>query len=147
MAEYVALLLDLPAEMLVAIATHLDNDDEHRDGRAKGDGKLKWAASCKLKLSGKVVNRAAWLGQLELLRWMRALGCCAWESCKGDGKDPCASAAEGGHLAVLQWLRDNGCPWDVCTCSHAAMSGNLAVLQWARANGWLPVGLDVRMCR
>jgi hypothetical protein len=40
-----------------------------------------------------------------------------------------------GHLAVLQWLRANGCPWDENTCSQAAWVGHLAVLQWARANG------------
>ena len=41
----------------------------------------------------------------------------------------------GGHLAVLQWARANGCDWDWSTCSEAAVGGHLAVLQWARANG------------
>jgi hypothetical protein len=36
---------------------------------------------------------------------------------------------------VLQWLRDLGCQWDHKTCSEAARGGHLAVLQWARANG------------
>jgi hypothetical protein len=47
----------------------------------------------------------------------------------------CSYAAEGGHLAVLQWLRANGCPWDAFTCSVAAAGGHLAVLQWAHTNG------------
>eukprot|EP00611_Tribonema_gayanum_P028733 TRINITY_DN7481_c0_g1_i1.p2 TRINITY_DN7481_c0_g1~~TRINITY_DN7481_c0_g1_i1.p2 ORF type:complete len:266 (-),score=11.40 TRINITY_DN7481_c0_g1_i1:174-971(-) len=47
----------------------------------------------------------------------------------------CASAAIGGHLNVLQWARDNGCPWNEWTCQYAAMYGHLEVLQWARAQG------------
>lgn len=45
----------------------------------------------------------------------------------------CALAAEGGHLEVLRWARDNGCDWDRHTCLHAASGGQLAALQWARA--------------
>ena len=41
----------------------------------------------------------------------------------------------GGQLSVLQWVRENGCPWDVWTCSHAAGWGHLEVLKWACANG------------
>ena len=64
-------------------------------------------------------------------------------------------AAEGGHLSVLQWAREHGCPWDEWTCNlkgapggvgvgagaplpvglhheySAASGGHLAVLQWA----------------
>ncbi|CAN0374835.1 unnamed protein product, partial [Ectocarpus sp. 12 AP-2014] len=47
----------------------------------------------------------------------------------------CEEAAKGGHLGVLQWLRDNGCPWDEGTCSYAAWGGYLEVLQWTRNNG------------
>ena len=43
--------------------------------------------------------------------------------------------AEGGHLAVLQWARANGCPWDVETCWKAAFEGRLEMIQWLRANG------------
>ncbi|CAN0123573.1 unnamed protein product, partial [Hapterophycus canaliculatus] len=41
-------------------------------------------------------------------------------------------AAERGHLAVLQWARDNDCPWGGQVCVGAAKGGHLAVLQWAR---------------
>ena len=44
--------------------------------------------------------------------------------------DTCARAAEGGHLEVLQWARQNGCPWDADTCAGAAQFGHLEVLQW-----------------
>ena len=47
----------------------------------------------------------------------------------------CTCAAEGGHLKVLRWAREKGCPWDESTCAKAAEGGHLEVLQWARANG------------
>jgi len=47
----------------------------------------------------------------------------------------CAYAAEGGHLEVLKWARENGCPWDKQTCAYAAKGGHLEVLKWARENG------------
>ena len=36
---------------------------------------------------------------------------------------------------MLQWARQNGCPWNEWTCSYAAHGGHLEVLQWARENG------------
>ena len=46
----------------------------------------------------------------------------------------CESAARGGQFGVLEWLRENGCPWDETTCSGAAENGHLEVLKWWRAN-------------
>ena len=45
---------------------------------------------------------------------------------------------EGGFLEVLQWARQNGCPWDESTCFGAAKGGFLEVLQWAleRVPAW-----------
>jgi hypothetical protein len=154
--------LDLPVELLVAIAKQLVVDDKlaaaltcrkvrqavsGTQRRAAGArlstrigsafssvGKLEWAVvSCGLPLSGRLLLRAARHEQLEQLTWLRAHGS-AWETCKGDGKDLCSIAASGGHLAVLEWARADGCPWDTHTCSKAAAKGHLHVLQWARAN-------------
>ena len=47
----------------------------------------------------------------------------------------CAWAARNGHLKVLQWARAQGCPWNKQTCAWAAKYGHLEVLQWARAQG------------
>lgn len=52
-----------------------------------------------------------------------------------DPGEACAGAARGGHLAVLQWLHAEGCAWDQRTTAAAAHGGHLAVLQWALANG------------
>ena len=45
------------------------------------------------------------------------------------------AATSGGHLAVLQWLHAQGCPWGEGTCCEAAKGGDLELLQWARAHG------------
>ena len=47
----------------------------------------------------------------------------------------CYRAAEGGHLEVLQWAHQNGCPWNEGTCEAAAKKGHLEVLKWAHQNG------------
>ena len=56
------------------------------------------------------------------------------DRCGGGLRDICAYSAEGGHLAVLQWARVKGYPWDEYTCAMAARNGHIKVLQWARAN-------------
>ena len=50
------------------------------------------------------------------------------------GRWTCAAAAGGGHLEVLKWLREHGCPWDKLTCEFAAHRGHLEVLKWAVDN-------------
>jgi hypothetical protein len=50
-------------------------------------------------------------------------------------KKTCDYAAEGGHLEVLKWARDNGCPWGSDTCLYAAENGHLDILQYLWANG------------
>ena len=35
----------------------------------------------------------------------------------------CASAAEGGHIELLRWARENGAPWDEYTRRIAAEKG------------------------
>lgn len=49
----------------------------------------------------------------------------------------CYGTARCGHLAVLQWARQQGCPWDATTCQGAAFGGHLAMLQWLRQQGCL----------
>jgi hypothetical protein len=100
--------VDLPAELLVAVAAHLAEDDEldtalacrklrssvggterraagarlsTRIGSAIGSlGTLVWAAASGMPLSGEMLNRVARQGQLEQLSWLCAHGC-AWEHC------------------------------------------------------------------
>ena len=62
-------------------------------------------------------------GHLEVLRWAR------------DGCPWTCSSGWWEALEVLQWARQNGCPWDEETCEAAATGGHLEVLRWARQNG------------
>lgn len=54
--------------------------------------------------------------------------------CPWDEKT-CEAAAAGGHLEVLKWARKKGCPWDATVCGFAARGGHLEVLKWAHDNG------------
>jgi hypothetical protein len=48
----------------------------------------------------------------------------------------CSAAARHGHLALLQWAREQEpppCQWREDTCVNAAEGGHLAVLQWLAA--------------
>ena len=46
-----------------------------------------------------------------------------------------AFAAENGHLIILRYARENGCPWDERTYAVAAEKGYLDILEYARENG------------
>ena len=62
---------------------------------------------------------------VELCAWARDTGC--WNA------SVCALAASAGKLEVLQWARQNGCPWDWRTYEWAA--GHASIQQWADENG------------
>ena len=47
----------------------------------------------------------------------------------------CRFAALCGHLNMLKYAHEEGCPWDKRTCSRAAEEGHKEVLEWAIANG------------
>jgi len=87
---------------------------------------------------------------VERLAWARANGC-PWNSVVY------YDAILGGHLAALQWLREQGCPFgdgsvvkvsdyqlseDIIfnvirdCCALAARCGQLEVLRWAREQNW-----------
>jgi hypothetical protein len=42
------------------------------------------------------------------------------------------SGAAGGHLELLQWAREHGCPWDALTYFFALDGEHEEVLRWAR---------------
>ena len=121
------------------------------DGALASVARLEWSVSIGFHIQVKHMRLAARMGHLEVLRWARANGF-EWiaERAARVGltfelmqdrrtgshmdADTCKSAAEGGHLEVLQWARANGCEWDSDTCAIAAQGGHLEMLQWARAN-------------
>jgi len=69
-----------------------------------------------------VMMGAAWSGNLELVRWLRAEGC-PWD--EGTCHNAVANgrretAAEEGHAGTLRWLRENNCPWSAESRDQAA---------------------------
>ena len=48
---------------------------------------------------------------------------CEWDSWT------CWGAAKGGHLEVLRWARENGCPWNPSECLTASAQ-QPAVIAW-----------------
>ena len=72
-------------------------------------------------------------GHLDLLKWYDSF---IGQSKKQHvGSDACSNAAENGRLEVLQYLHENGCPWNQSTCSNAAENGHLEVLKYLHENG------------
>lgn len=47
----------------------------------------------------------------------------------------CVSAAENGHLHLLQFLRENKCPWGIDTIYAALQNGHFNIIDWAIKNG------------
>src|SRR5262245_50692313 len=75
--------------------------------------------------------RLAAVGRLAVLQW-------AVEHCSRvplHDTRICDAAAEGGHLDVLKWLRENGCLWGKDTCSNDAKGGHLDELNLLRETG------------
>jgi hypothetical protein len=68
-------------------------------------------------------------GRLALVEWLED------NDCPFDNRRLCGIAAAGGHLEVLRWAREKGCPWNKWTCAAAARGGHLDVLKWARERG------------
>lgn len=49
--------------------------------------------------------------------------------------EACKRAVNGGHLSVVEWIFDNYCGWYPSFGVSAAEHGHVRILQWARANG------------
>jgi hypothetical protein len=85
----------------------------------------------KNKLTYKSMNRAAYFGDLEMIKWLREQEA-PWS------EYTCAYAAKGGHLEVLKYLKEQDCPWnDEWTCSYAAKGGHLEVLKWLKEQKYI----------
>ena len=58
----------------------------------------------------------------------------ALEKCTEEKERFCSRMARKGNLELLQFLHENGCPWNEETCSYAAKNGHLECLKYAREN-------------
>eukprot|EP00752_Nemacystus_decipiens_P018239 g16367.t1 len=71
-------------------------------------------------------------------RRLQVLQWCRENGCPWD-EATASEAAREGNMDILRYARRNGCPWNVLTCAYAAASGNLETLKWAREEegcGW-----------
>jgi hypothetical protein len=70
---------------------------------------------------------AASSGDISMLKWLRAQSWCVFDA------GTCTGAAQYGHLAALQHLRNDGCEWDVeLIACDAAASGSIELVEWLR---------------
>jgi hypothetical protein len=91
-----------------------------------------------LELTSSIFEVVADSGSIEMLQWLRAIGC-AWDS------SAYGSAVRRDRLDILQWLRAEGCPLDDMAggwghpsiVTTAAARGNLAILRWLLEQGVL----------
>jgi hypothetical protein len=79
-------------------------------------------------LRSRGLNIAAHDGNLNLMKHMKKRYNYKWYETTS------YEAAEGGHLEVLKFLREDGCPWSKTICRYAASNGHLHVLKWLREN-------------
>ncbi len=81
-----------------------------------------------------VFNTAVQFGSVSILQWIKdkKIPCPA----KLWSPNICTEAAAKGHLDVIKWLIQNGCPCDERACNAAAKTGQLEVLKWLRQNNY-----------
>ena len=65
---------------------------------------LEWMCENECELNPEACTTAAYNGQLGNLQYLRSVGV-DWDD------KVCEVAAIRGHLQVLRWAYDNGCPW------------------------------------
>ncbi|KAL6059439.1 Ankyrin repeat domain containing protein [Balamuthia mandrillaris] len=118
---------------------------------------LRWARDQGFPWTEEVCSTAARSKHLALLKWARENGC-PWrdqdmrESAVHGGLDVlkfvvgqgvtlagdpcvCALAARRGSLEMVQWAKENGCPWDATFMAEATKTDHLEIVKWARENG------------
>jgi len=86
---------------------------------------LKWAREeKKCRWDYKTINRAAFKGNLEIIKY------CVANECPID-ESACAEAARWGQLECLKYLREEAkAPWDFRTAEWAAQNGQLHILEY-----------------
>ena len=92
---------------------------------------LKWALANGCEYDVRLLNSFASEGQLHILKWMKENG--YFEPIQ------CWYAVAGGHMDVLEWLLDNGCPWEDRILTYALERGMLEVIVVAFDRGFLPL--------
>ena len=94
---------------------------------------LKARAGPSVQLIPEMCYQAAWNGRVDMLDWLKSEGCSLTT-----GDSLLTSAATGGQLATLKWLREQqGAPFDNLTADNAVYRGHWEVLKWLIEKGCL----------
>jgi len=80
------------------------------------------------KRNSLICAYAAKAGRLDILKWLRGIGC-RWD------ESTCIYATKAGHFGILKWAHENGCPWNTTACTEAAGLERLDVLKYLIENG------------
>lgn len=108
-----------------------------KKGRRGKGGSL--AGFSKSVSSKKVFHLAIEKGDLTLLKWLKNEGECQWD-------DRCCPYAAGlGHLEVLEWMIEEGCPHRPLTLAWWAMGGlphSRRVLDWLKQRDMYTTAID-----
>lgn len=83
-------------------------------------------------LGNKTSAYAAEAGQLKMLMYLQTL------DEQQFSEDTSERAAFSGHLGILIWLRENGCPWSWRARLAAEQDGHHRLCKWAEDNGCPP---------
>jgi len=90
---------------------------------------LKWAVEQKYSTTGWTIGGAIRGGaSKEMIQDLRSMGCLMDEV-------TFAQAVFRGDMTVIEWLRENQCPWYGDTFQNAASIGNRDILLWLRVEG------------
>ena len=105
-------VLDLPKERVEALLTRFWEPPPLRYGPDR------W-----FKDTYYFCARAAFIGNLELLQWLREHDY-PWDA------GTCANAVFGSHLEVLRWALANGAPWDKYETTFSRPGNRENVITW-----------------
>ena len=96
-------------------------------------------------IGSQTCSIAARSGHFHVLRWLKTI--CSWYLFEGSVY---ASAAYGGKLSVLKWLKSERdtreCLWNPMCCAKAAEAGNFGILKWLREENDPPCPWDANTC-
>jgi hypothetical protein len=98
--------------------------------RSRCLAKLQWLhTEQQCPLPDDITAAAAKAGDVETLRWLKIRGSSFTQQTSRSG------ARTANNLHVLQFLHDEGCPWDEDICGAAGKAGDLEQLKWLHAHG------------
>lgn len=89
---------------------------------------IDWCLTHNPDMGDCLCSLCAKYGHRDLLEWAHRDRGCSW-----NGLTP-ATAAQHGHLHIVQWVVAQGCSWDQRTIVNASKHGHRHVAEWARDN-------------